>query len=329
MKTDIVFIAAVLSCLATPLSLADIWGPIEQTEFSSENGKHLLKISPHAYGPLRPGHCRATLYAVEGARRTEVWSRFLINDHAPVDVFVSDSGEYVLTMDEWGHVGKLPVVMYGERGQLIRVHSTDSLGLSDDMETTVSSYWWNLDAISFFGPEEEVFFIRLHCGKWIVLELRTGNVLQKEKTFFRDELRKQHEQKWKTLEEYREKALAEHAIQILSSADAHDRKTGALVCGQEKLTRAIPKLRRLLADRAWFTLSSGTESTIVLYARQAAKGALEAMGQRVGKVVTTLPVQGHLRFDPATSRYVVDFDEPNADESVDSDAAADVEKPRR
>ena len=85
---------------------------------------------------------------------TEIWSRFLINNHSPVRVFVSDSGKYVVTMDEWHSVGELPVVVYGQRGELIRVHSTDSLGLKDDVlqiTITASSYWWNEDSVIFSG----------------------------------------------------------------------------------------------------------------------------------------------------------------------------------
>ena len=92
MRIDILLSVAILSFVAAPLSLADSWGPIEKTEFSSENRKHVLKISPHPDWPDKPGHCRATLYTVEGAERREVWSRFLVNNHAPVRVFVSDSG---------------------------------------------------------------------------------------------------------------------------------------------------------------------------------------------------------------------------------------------
>ena len=126
-----------------------------QFEFRSENGQHLLKLEPRDDWPDKPGHCRATLYRLDGNKRTEKWSRFLINNHAPVQVFVSNSGNYVLTMDEWHSVGELPVVIYGRRGELIRVHSTDSLGLGNDIEhikMTDSSFWWNEDSVSFLRP---------------------------------------------------------------------------------------------------------------------------------------------------------------------------------
>ncbi|MDB4439553.1 hypothetical protein N9153_01370 [Planctomicrobium sp.] len=169
-----------LLSLFSSSSFADQWRRISKFEFASENKQHLLKIEPHERWVDKPGHCLATLYRVDGEEHIELWSRFLINNHAPVRVFVSNSGDFVVTMDEWHRVGKLPFVIYGPKGKLICVHSTDSLGLRDDIEhikRTVSSYWWNENSINFFGPKEEVFYIRLHWGKILLLKLSNGDLM--------------------------------------------------------------------------------------------------------------------------------------------------------
>ncbi|MDP8235302.1 MAG: hypothetical protein P9M08_02860 [Candidatus Erginobacter occultus] len=275
-------------------------------EFFSENRRFCLRVDPDPERPHRPGYCLATLYEGEQI----IWSRYLINNLAPISVFVADSGKYVITMDEWTSFGELPVVIYGERGRLIRVHGKDSLGLEDDImhiKITVSSFWWNEDAISFFAPEEERFFIRLHWGRWIVLDLRRGNLMREDKFIFRDDQREQYRGEWKELVNYREAELARRAIRMLDSEEEPERKTGALICGQEKLTEAIPQLRKLLADPGWFQRGSGKTGTIVLYVRESAREALEAMGERVDGVTTRLPVEGHLRCDRATGRFYVDF----------------------
>jgi hypothetical protein len=256
------------------------------------------------------------LFGLNGGQ-TEVWSRYLINNDAPVRVFVADSGKYVVTVDEWHHVGELPVVIYGWRGELIRVHSIDSLGLKEDdahIGSTVSSYWWDEDSISFFDSDDEIFFIRLHWGKWIMLKLRNGNLLEKERMVSSVDQQAQYEQKWKDLEEYRTKTLATRAIQMLGSKDAHERKTGALVCGQQRLTDAVPQLRALLKDKEFYTSTvySTTkgdylESTIVLYVRKAAKEALALLGDDVGEVICELPEKNYLRYDEAARRYIVDL----------------------
>ncbi|WP_146462338.1 hypothetical protein [Rubripirellula tenax] len=168
-----------------------------------------MRIEPHNNWPDKPGHCRGILYRLNGEKRNEIWSRFLVNNHAPVSVFVANTGNYVVTMDEWHSVGELPVVVYGKRGELVRVHSTDSLGLKDDIEhikQTVSSYWWNEDSTSFFGPEGETFFIRLHWGKLLMLELRDGDLMDDEWY----EIAKgwaMPEKKWKALHDYAKQKL--------------------------------------------------------------------------------------------------------------------------
>jgi hypothetical protein len=113
------------------------------------------------------------------------------------------------------------------------------------------------------------------------------------------------EQKWNELHEYARTRLRSEALGLLDSSDPQERKTGALICGQEKLTEAIPKLQFLLGDRSWFTQGSGGSQTIVFYVRQSAKQALEAMGETVAGVVTQLPVEGHLKYDQSQGRYVV------------------------
>lgn len=51
-----------------------------------------------------------------------VWARQLVNDIAPADAVVSDSGQYVVTYDNWGSRGwgSDVIVVYGRGGVLIR-----------------------------------------------------------------------------------------------------------------------------------------------------------------------------------------------------------------
>lgn len=275
-------------------TLADEWPPIEKREVFSAHRRHVLVIEPDAAEEPRPGHCLATLFKQEDGKRTQVWSRCLINDDGPVRAFVADSGDYVLTMDEWGQVGTLPVVIYGPRGDLIRVHNLDSLGLEDDIlkiRQTLSSSWWNEDSISFFGADEERFFIRLHWGKWIVLELARGDVFKrlKKADFLRDDLYQEHKKKWNELKEYRQRELEAQAIARLASESARERAAGALVCGQEKFAKAVPGLKALLKDEEHYRTNQPKEWTRVYPVRKAAKEALEAMGERVEGVVVEEP----------------------------------------
>ena len=177
-KTRIVCILFFVATLSADRARADEWLMPRTREISSNNGKFVFVVTPH--GASQPGHCVGALFRIEGKKRTEIWSRCLINDIAPVEIFVADSGEFVVTMDEWHEVGRLPVVIYDFRGGLARVHTTDTLGLKGDVlhiTQTVSSYWWNNGSISFFGLEDKTFIIRLHWGKVVFLELRDGDLM--------------------------------------------------------------------------------------------------------------------------------------------------------
>jgi hypothetical protein len=283
-KTRFVCLLLLLMAISAGQARADEWMLPTSREFLSNNGKYVFAVTPHKDWPTKPGQCLGVLSKVNGKNRTEVWSRHLINDISPVKVFVADSGKYVVTMDEWHHVGKLPVVIYDFRGGLVCVHSTDTLGLKDDIlhiKQTVSSYWWNEDSISFFGPEDKTFVIRLHWGKTLFLWLQDGALMD-------DEWYKVHrgwlipEKEWQAIHDFAGKQIGKDALAWLDSKDASKRKTGALICGQEKIKSAIPRLKELLKDDEYYESNSTSR---VYYIREAARDALKAMGENVGGVI--------------------------------------------
>lgn len=279
-RTDAPFplVLASLCVLAfCQIASADQWASVGIREFTSESGKYALVVTPNLNFRNPQGKCTATLFKVDNSKREEVWSRSLINTHAPVQVFVADSGEYILTMDEWHAVGTLPVVIYGARGDLIKAHTTDSLGLkagSQHIKRTVSSYWWNEDSVSFFRPQDDAFLIRLHWGKWIVIALRDGKLLED-----------------KAFQNLKAGKLETLVVSKLASKDGRERKTGALIAGQESIRKAIPRLKELLMDASSFIRISAGVQTTIYFVRKAAKEALEAMGETVGSIVVEEPVK--------------------------------------
>lgn len=285
------YLALVLLLIATSFARADSWGPLESSQVRSPTGKYELRITPEKHWADKPGHCTAALYQV-GADDQPVWSRHLINDEGPVTTFVADSGRYVVTMDEWGSIGELPVVIYGSNGRLIKVHSTDSLGLKDDIlhiEQSVSSYHWNQNAITCFDREEEVLFIRLHWGKVLMIQLHNGNLMDEGWYVFRD-----NPGKWRNLQAHAAEQIRSRALQLLHSESDDERAAGALVCGQEQIRQAIPRLRELLTDDASYDETHATTPSPttrrVYYVRQAARDALKSLGQPVPDVVIEEPL---------------------------------------
>ena len=282
------FVALLTFLFGLSRAKADEWASIEEEDFQSPSGKHLFKIIP--YEGYRPGHCKGVLFKTNGSKLKEVWSRYLINNEGPVRVFVADSGKYVVTMDEWGEVGKLPVVIYGPNGRLDKVHNLKSLGLKSNahIKTTISSDWWNEDAIIFFGPKEEYFFIRLHWGKMLIIDLRIGRLYEEivDSEIYNKKYYEMEKRKWKELQDYAKKKIEEIALSKLGSKDPDERKTGALVVGQLKIRRAIPRLKELLRDVEYHLFQYGDKSQRkVYYVRKRAKEALEGMGINVKGVV--------------------------------------------
>ena len=202
-----------------------------------------------------------------------------------------NSGWPVVTMDEWGQVGTLPVVIYGIKGRLVKVHSLESLGLYPEDVThvkyTVSSRWWNEDALVFFGPKAEELVIRLHWGKVLIINLWDGDLITESEY--------PHQQRWQQLQGFIAGKSKELAFKLLRSAEPDDRKTGAIHAGHLRIKEALPILRELLTDDAahevWsYDVRDVKEVRIVYYVRKAARDALEAMGEPVTGVVVEAPI---------------------------------------
>ena len=209
-----------LFSLATTELRADSWHLPKQTEYESPNRRHVLRITPDEKWPDRIGWCLGELYGIEGTKRTLVWKRYLVNNQAPVNALVADSGKYVVTFDEWHHVGTLPVVIYGWRGELVKVHSLESLGIElyrvvegeeFIIPISVSSVWWQKDALMFFGPEDKSLFIRLFSGETLMIALEDGELMNDKWYESQKLLGIISKEKWGSLRDYGRKRSTEFA----------------------------------------------------------------------------------------------------------------------
>ena len=288
--TNAILSTLVLQLVASPTKA--YWSPPERAEFKSSSGKYLLEVIPPDRRKEKSGYCKASLFEIVGDKPKEIWSRFLINPIRPVTAFVADSGKYVVTMDEWGEndeggeeIGKFPVVIYGEQGELIKVHSIETLDLYGigPFIQSMSRFWWNENSISFFGPEEEYFFIRLQWGRTFVIELRTGRICV-EKTDGEMDNENYCEvggEKWKDLQAYAIQMVKEIVLSKLNSEDPDERKRGALFAGQQMVREAIPRLKELLSDKAYYEPSGEFGLRNESYVSKSAREALKKMGVNV------------------------------------------------
>ncbi len=266
---------------------------LKEAEFKSAGGAYLVHIVPDPQWPKRLGGCIAELLKVNGGGRERVWVRYLVNDRGPARVLVPDSGQFVVTLDEFDALGTLPVVVYGPDGRVLRVHSIATLGLDDDrqrMPRNGSSLCWDKGAIVFFGPGEEQLVIRLRWGKTLFLNLRSGDVMD-DAWVARHVPWTIQKRDWDALREFADAQIRTRALELFRSQDADERETAIAVARQLELKEAIPLLRELLKDQTSFVeRRSGGPWTTVYYIRDAAKAALEELGEKV-ETSTTQPMR--------------------------------------
>jgi hypothetical protein len=157
-------IVAALAALSAAGAAADSWVAPTEHDYYSANREYYFHVVPG--DGSRPA--RGTLYRAFPARDAqELWSRELVNPTAPHEVLVADSGEYVVTFDEWGRVGYGPnvVVIYGPGGELVRTFALEDLLTEKEIAAvphTVSSRWWHGD--NELDEVEGVVVLRVFTG---------------------------------------------------------------------------------------------------------------------------------------------------------------------
>lgn len=118
-----------------------------------------------------------------------LWKCKLSNKVAPVEVFVSDDGEYVVTQDNWyeaGH-GKDVIAFYNRKGQIKKYsleqmfpdNSNEHMPLLSKISYSVSSRRWTENSIMFFERIEGklLFCIWLEWdNRWLIYDVSRGKI---------------------------------------------------------------------------------------------------------------------------------------------------------
>ena len=148
---------------------ADSWALPEEKVYESKNGQYKLTVQPRELsnqlnyfedavdGNENPGQAKGKRDKCIGIleKKTEnsykkKWEKELANDVSPVSALVSDNGKYVVTFDNWHHVGRGEnvVVIYNQNGNLIKTYRLDEfISRTETIRLTnsVSSTWWGQD----------------------------------------------------------------------------------------------------------------------------------------------------------------------------------------
>src|SRR5687768_2537271 len=148
--------------LATTGARADSWMYPENRKVKSANGKYTALIFPAERGRngAKDKVPRVHVYEGEpgeGGRWETLWAVTLSNDVAPVEVFLTDDAEHLITLDNWHNVGYgSDTVAFYERNeaggmQLARYSPEQFLSEKEqrDAPMSVSSRWWRRDGVTF------------------------------------------------------------------------------------------------------------------------------------------------------------------------------------
>ncbi len=168
----------VLALAASPLLRADSWAPPSPKVFASPYGTHGFKVLKPQFG--KPSEGLLFRLDDEGKERA-VWSGKLVN--TPHRVLVDEGGRFVVTIDTYGSLGGAhALVIYGEKGKVIRDMKLEDFLTADELEkkvmSTVSSrHWAGKAAFKIEGGHLEV---RLDWGRTVRVELATGKIAEKK-----------------------------------------------------------------------------------------------------------------------------------------------------
>ncbi len=148
-------------------------------EARSENGRYCLRIDA-GRGEYR--RCHATLFepVSEQNRERRVWRAKLANEVAPRHALIRNDGRFVVTLDEFRRGGAAhAVVIYGERGKLLRDFGLRELLHGDDWQhVTVErrAIEWLPQATFAFVDAPPQFVIKLKWGREVRIDLEKAEI---------------------------------------------------------------------------------------------------------------------------------------------------------
>lgn len=163
-------------------ALADSWESPSTKVYSSKTEQYRFTVVPAGLTardqtgkPKDPCKGRLERRTPRGGHEL-VWERQLVNPVSPVNALVSSNGKYVVTFDNWHHVGRGQhvVVIYGPEGKLVRdMALTDFLTAEQilRLRKSVSSTWWG-DGHSLDAREENLVLRVVKAGGMFAPEVK-------------------------------------------------------------------------------------------------------------------------------------------------------------
>ncbi len=129
-----------LLLIAPGAALGDTWGPPSTFDVQSANGEYRAQIEPG-------GRQIPPVVTVFEGEET-IWTSSLTNRESPVAVMISNDGQFVVTLDNWGSVGYGDdvLVFYDHNGQIRKFSLEEFVGdagtqTEDETSPMQTTYW--------------------------------------------------------------------------------------------------------------------------------------------------------------------------------------------
>ncbi len=257
----IVWFGAFVCLVSLRASVGSTWSRPTDFEVFSENERIVADITPASTRLVRrglgvgpPGFSEETakpaklsVYSVEAGKRTLLWEADLDNKVSPGEAYVSDDGEYAVTVDNWGSegYGNNVLAFYGRDG-LIRKYSLEEIFgrrgktgaeyFRKKFRHTPSLRWWRYNSIEFFDRTDGLFCIWIDWeGRWLAWELKSGELVEGSG---------EQVSRWN-------KIAREKMLSLIKEGKEHLKPYEFL--GKMKVPEDRPLIERLLRDRMFCT----------------------------------------------------------------------------
>jgi len=164
------------------IAKADSWGSPQKQIFYSNDKRFIFEIIPGKESAGSRVPSRGTLFRKENNDKSNIiWSRQLENNESAVSAIVSATGKYVVTFDDWGHMGygDKVVVVYGQDGKLLYKFGLEDILSNTELQQipiSVSSRHWSKGE-HLIDEREDILILKTIAEKRI--DLKTGKLIDK------------------------------------------------------------------------------------------------------------------------------------------------------
>jgi len=187
LKTQFTTIGAGLFLVLCSLVVADKWDSSCQMKVNSWDGRFYAAITPSSDPATSNSPPTAAVFR-SGEEYPVLWRVSLRNDDMPVAAFLSPDGRNLVTLDDWGCIGRGTnvLVMYRQEGKSKGYDLETLLGrttaeLTTLFEHSVSSRLWDEQYVPLWGTidGEQAFGLWLAWRRrWLFVRANDGTLLQ-------------------------------------------------------------------------------------------------------------------------------------------------------